>query len=418
MMVNLARPALTERRAHHTKEIKVDNAILREKMNQAVAILEELEVDLWLTFARETFLLPDPALDLIAGLNVTWLSAFLVSRDGNHTAIIGHFDAENVRNLGVYQTVIGYHEGIGHSLRQALLAYDPARLAINTSRRDVAADGLTLGNYQSLLDYLAETPYGERLASAEDVIAALRGRKTPSEVERIRRAVATTETLFDEIEAFVRPGMTQRQIAGFVHERVDGMGLGYAWEKQFNPIVTCGPHSAVGHAEPGDVPLERGHTLHVDLGIKQDGYCSDIQRMWYVLDEGESAAPPEVQHAFDTVLAAIQAGERALRPGQPGYAVDAAARQVVVEAGYAEYMHALGHLLGRTAHDGATVLGPQWERYEGTAQLPVEEGNVFTLELHVTVPDRGVVSLEEDVVVTDGGVEYLSRPQTALRYVR
>jgi Xaa-Pro aminopeptidase len=320
--------------------------------------------------------------------------------------------------LDAYQTVVPYHEGIGQPLREALSAYDPARIAINYSQRDVAADGLTLGNYRNLLEYLEGTPYGERLVSAEDVIAAVRGRKTPAEVTRIRRAVATTEALFDEIEAFVRPGMTQRQIASFVHGRIDEMGLGYAWEKQFNPIVTCGPHSAIGHAEPGDVPLERGHTLHIDLGVRQDEYCSDIQRMWYVLDDGEESAPAEVQHAFDTVLAAVRAGEKALRPGTPAFLVDAAARKVVVEAGYPEYMHALGHLLGRTAHDGATVLGPQWERYGDSCRLPVEKDNVFTLELHVVVPQRGMMSLEEDVLVTAEGVEYLSSPQTALRYIR
>jgi len=89
-----------------------------------------------------------------------------------------------------------------------------------------------------------------------------------------------------------------------------------------------------------------------------------------------------------------------------------------VDAGYPEYMHALGHLLGRSAHDGATVLAPRWERYAGINEMPVEAGNVFTLELHVVVPERGVMSLEEDVLVTADGVEYLSTPQRELRIIR
>jgi Xaa-Pro aminopeptidase len=80
-------------------------------------------------------------------------------------------------------------------------------------------------------------------------------------------------------------------------------------------------------------------------------------------------------------------------------------------------MHALGHLLGRSAHVGATVLTPQWERYEGICQLTVEEGNVFTLELHVLIPERGIVSLEEDVLVTKDGMVYLSNPQREIRYI-
>ncbi len=80
-------------------------------------------------------------------------------------------------------------------------------------------------------------------------------------------------------------------------------------------------------------------------------------------------------------------------------------------------MHAFGHLLGRVAHDGATVLGPRWERYAGICDLPIEVGNIFTLELHVVIPDRGIMSLEEDVLVCADGVEYLSNPQSNLRYI-
>jgi Xaa-Pro aminopeptidase len=168
---------------------------------------------------------------------------------------------------------------------------------------------------------------------------------------------------------------------------------------------------------PGDVVLEQGHTLHLDLGVRQNEYCSDLQRTWYALDEGETEAPPPVRRAFDVVRGAIEAGRAALRPGAPGWQVDAAARAYVLDHGYAEFMHAFGHLLGRSAHDGATVLGPRWERYEGICELPVEVDNIFTLELHVVVPERGLVSLEEEVLVTADGAEYLSEPQTELRLI-
>ena len=394
-----------------------DRQLIREKLAQATEILDEFDTDAWLTFVRETSMQSDPALELIADVDVTWQSAFLVSRDGRHVAIVGHFDAENIRNLGAYE-IVDYHEGIGEHLRATLAQLNPGKIAINYSEGDKAADGLTVGMYRNLLNYLQDTPYAGRLVSAERIIAALRGRKSNAEVERVRQAISTTEKLFDEVEAFVRPGFTQRQIADFVHRRIDEMGLDYAWPKPFNPIVTCGPESAIGHAAPGDVALAKGHTLHLDLGVKQNGYCSDIQRMWYVLDDGETEAPPEVRRAFDVVYGAIKAGETALRPGTPGWQVDAVARDFIIDNGYPEYMHAFGHLLGRSAHDGATVLGPRWERYKDICELPVEVGNIFTLELHVVVPDRGIMSLEEDVLVTEDGVEYLSTPQTELRYIR
>lgn len=392
--------------------------LVAEKLAQATDILKEFDVDVWLTFVRETSMAPDPALDLIFGGDLTWQSAFLLSRSGESVAIVGTFDSANLLEMGVYTQVIGYDEGISRVLLAELARLSPRSIAINYSEGDVAADGLSLGMYRTLLAILDATPYADRLISAERVIAALRGRKSSTEIARIRQAVATTERLFDAVEQFVRPGMTQRQIAAFVHQQIDGLGLGYAWPKPFNPIVTCGPESAVGHAAPGDVVLQRGHLLHMDLGIREQEYASDLQRMWYVLDDGETEAPPEVQRAFAVVAGAIVAGEGYLRPGTPGWQVDEVAREFIVDNGYPEYMHAFGHMMGRVAHDGATVLAPRWERYQGICEMAVEVGNVFTLELHVVVPGRGIMSLEEDVVVTETGVEYLSTPQQALRYIR
>ena len=392
-------------------------SLVHSKLDQATKILDELDIDLWLTFTRESSMLPDPALELILNKNVTWRSVFLISRSGKHTAIIGHFDADNVKSLNSYHQVVGYHKDLGGPLLSALEKYDPNLIAINYSESDVAADGLTLGNYHTLLGYLRHSPFTERLVSAERIIGALRGRKTHIEVERIRQAIVTTEALFDEVEHFVYPGISQQQIATFLQDRIDDLGLDYAWDRQYNPIVTCGPESAVGHVAPGDVGLEQGHMLHIDLGVKQEDYCSDLQRIWYVLKKNESEAPQEVQDAFTAVYGAIKAGEAALQPGVPGWQVDSAARQHIIEVGFPEFMHAFGHLLGRAAHDGATILGPRWERYAGICELTVETGNVFTLELHVVVPGRGIVSLEEDVLVTENGVKYLSNPQTALRYI-
>ena len=97
-----------------------------------------------------------------------------------------------------------------------------------------------------------------------------------------------------------------------------------------------------------------------------------------------------------------------LRPGVVGWQVDAAARASLVAASFPEPMYALGHQLGRTAHDGGTVLAPRWDRY-GTAPFGVvEEGNVFTVEYGTAVPGRGYIGLEEDVLVTSDGVEWLS----------
>jgi Xaa-Pro aminopeptidase len=141
--------------------------------------------------------------------------------------------------------------------------------------------------------------------------------------------------------------------------------------------------------------------------VKLNGFCSDLQRMWYVRRPGEQDLPKGVQHGFAAVVRAIEAGAAALKPGVQGYEVDAAARQIVVQAGYPEFKHGLGHSLGRAVHDGGTMLGPRWPCYGKNPEGIVEAGNVFTLELGVTT-EAGFIGLEEDVVVTERGCEFLS----------
>ncbi len=393
-----------------------DPELVREKVEQAGQILKEKDVAAWLTFVRETTQLKDPCLDLIAGVEVAWHSAFIITSKGEQVAIAGRFDVENIERTGAYQTVIGYDESIRKPLVDTLKRLNPACIAINYSENDPAADGLTHGMWATLFRLLDGTPYNARLVSAENVISALRGRKSPIEVARIRAAIAATDRIFIDLAEFLKPGQTEIEIRDFVRGRMDAYQVEPAWELDYCPILSAGPDSPIGHAAPGPYKTARAQVLQMDFGVRQAGFCSDVQRLWYFLDEGETQAPPDVQRAFDAVRAAIQAAARTLKPGAVGWEVDQAARSTVVRAGYPEYAHATGHQLGRASHDGSTVLGPRWERYGDTPYGVIEAGNVFTLELGVQVPGRGYVSLEEDVVVTPRGVEWLTKPQTELMY--
>jgi len=107
-----------------------------------------------------------------------------------------------------------------------------------------------------------------------------------------------------------------------------------------------------------------------------------------------------------------------MKPGIPGIAVDAVARKIVVDTGYAEFPHALGHQVGRFPHDGTALLGPKWEKYAKKPFYPLEEGMVFTIEPRLTVPGRGIVTIEEMVVVGKGGAEWLSTPQKELIIIK
>lgn len=115
-------------------------------------------------------------------------------------------------------------------------------------------------------------------------------------------------------------------------------------------------------------------------------------------------------------MAAIDAGAAALRPGVRGWEVDAAARQVIVAAGYPEYRHAFGHGLGRACHDGGPLLGPRWPRYGNAPEQIVELGHIYTLELDVPTA-AGHLAIEEDVVVTEEGCRFISSFQRELMLI-
>ena len=392
----------------------MDFEVVREKVAQAVALLNEFALDAWLVFTRETSLTPDPSLDLIAGLGMTWHSAFIFSRTGRSVAIVGRYDVESVRSIGAYTEVVGYDQSIRPALADVLAGLNPAQVAINYSESDPAADGLTHGMWLTLTDILAGGPLAGKLVSAEPLIGSLRGRKSLSEVRRISAAVRSTEKLFGKLSKTLTVGQTELQIARFLTEEREAMDLEPAWDAAYCPVVNAGPDSAPGHALPGKLRTARGQLLHIDFGVRQNGYCSDLQRNWYFLAKDERRPPDDVQRAWDACWAALLAGAEALKVGVEGWQVDAAARASLVAAGYPEYQHALGHHLGRVAHDGSTLLGPRWDRYGRAPFGVVEAGNVFTLELGAAVPGKGFIGLEEDVLLSDGGLHWLSKPQHKL----
>lgn len=384
----------------------------RSKCEQACGILKELDLDAWLVWVRETSQLSDPVLDIILGADVVWQSAFLFTNTGDKIAIVGNFDAGGIKALDLFDTVIPYTKGIRDELIRTLDRYNPEKIAINFSKNDVAADGLTVGMQMILQEYLTNTPYRHNLVSAENLIQKLRGRKTIEEIERVKKAVAITEEIFREAKDFVKAGMTEIEIYNKFHESMKRHGVTSAWNDDHNPVVDAGPYKQFGHAGPIDNKTLSGHLLHFDFGVRYEEYCSDIQRMFFFGHESE--IPDEIQHAFDAVRNAIDAASKFIRPGALGYEVDTIARDFVKSAGYEEYQHALGHQIGRHAHDGGVLLGPKWERYGDTVTGQVEVGNIFTLELYVTTEHYGQVSLEEDILITRTGCEFLSRPQKKL----
>lgn len=389
-------------------------SIQLEKLKQASEIVRASGSAAWMTFVRETAGGGDPVLPLILKGGLTWASALIVTATGERIAIVGNYDADPLKATGDWTEIVTYVEGIREALIGVLERVVPEgqSIAVNYSMNDEKCDGLTHGMWLMLQELLRDTRFANTIVSAESIATTLRGQKLPQEVARIRRAITETENLFGSIETFAATRCTEKEVFEYVHRIVDDLGYSFSWDRSGDPIVNSGPDSMVGHGIPSPtIQISDGHIFHIDIGLTVDDYSSDLQRVWYV---GSDPIPADAQRAFDASRKAIQAGFDKLRPGVVAYEVDAAARASLTGDGYPEYLHALGHQVGRLAHDGGTLLGPRWARYGETPCRQVRENEIYTLELGVMVEGRGYLGLEEMVRVTENGAQWLSIPQDHL----
>lgn len=384
--------------------------LTKQKIDQATGLLKEFDIDLWMIFVRETSMMADPVMPLLIGHDVTWQSFFMFTKSGEAIALIGNFDEALFSKSGHFTKVIPYTQGVGKDIRELIHRLDPKSIALNYSVDDTSSDGLTHGMYLQLCEYLRDTPYAARFVSSEPICSRVRSRKVAGEIQLLSEAATAADRVWSLAGRDIQPGMTEMEIAAIIDRYIRAGG----WAPSFPTIVNAGTKSDPGHGHPTNAKLSRGDLLHVDFGILLENYCSDIQRLAYFLSPQESAPPPELIEAFQAVRDIITETAVHCKPGVKGFEVDNIAREMLRENGYEEYQHALGHQLGRSVHDGGAILGPQWERYGRTPSIPLEEGNVLTLELEIMLPGIGCVGLEEDVVITPSGARFLGPRQMEL----
>jgi Xaa-Pro aminopeptidase len=288
-------------------------------------------------------------------------------------------------------------------------------IALNYSADDSLADGLTYGLFRRIRELTGDGSLEQRIVSSETVLGPLRSRKTPEEVRRLQTAINTTQSIFDEIAAFARPGMTELDVGAFIRERQAHYGTPAAFGD--GAIVASGD-VGVGHRDPGPYPLRAGDVLIVDMGVTYKGYASDFTRTYYLLREGESEPPAAFRRQFAAARDATHKAIAAMAPGKLGHEIDRIARDHIRSCGIEPYANELGHQIGRCVHDGGALLAPLTRRYGNSGLIPLESGNVFTVEPFIysrtTADGAPPIGLEEDVLVTETGVSLLTNPQMEL----
>lgn len=221
----------------------------------------------------------------------------------------------------------------------------------------------------------------------------LRQIKDDAEIHAVRAAAAIARTAAEAAVALATPGRTERDLAAACHTVLWDHGT----HSPFGILVASGPRSADPHAVCGDRRLEAGDLVWVDVGAVVDGYCGDVTRTVAVGDPG-----PELRRVLEVTRRAQERAISAAGPGATAQSVDAAARAVIAEAGFAAHFpHRTGHGLGLDIHEAPFLVDGDEE--------PLQPGMCCTVEPGIYLPDRGGARLEDDLLITAGGAEVLTR---------
>jgi len=336
---------------------------------------------------RLAALLDEPLL-VTNGINVRYLAglessnaAVLVEPGGEATLYTDFRYAQRARAL----------ELRFEQTARALLSDLATRLGGKTI--GIEAHVLTVAGNETLREGGVET------VSRTGLVERLRAVKEPGELELLRQAAAISDAVFGALaeERFV--GRTERDLEWRIRELFHEHG---ASELSFDSIVASEENGASPHAEVRDVKIQPDTLVTVDAGCRVDGYASDCTRTFATGDLRD-----ELARAYGVCLEAQLAGLDAIGPGVSGRDADAAAREVIGGAGWAEeFGHGLGHGIGLEVHEAPTL------RPESTDEL--EAGNVVSCEPGIYLPGVGGVRIEDMVLVTDGGRERLTTHEKSL----
>ncbi len=254
------------------------------------------------------------------------------------------------------------------------------------------ADSVTVAQYDRWMKPLS----GVEWVATHEWVKRLRAVKDAEEVTLMRKAVALADEALAHGLQRIRPGMTERELAWIMETY---MRTHEAEKISFDFIVAAGPNGAMAHYQAADVPLPLGQPIIIDMGAQLNGYCSDLTRTVCLGDPAETERFWEI---YNTVLAAQQKAEAEIRAGMTGIEADAIARRVISDAGYSEYFgHGLGHGVGLEVHEKP--------RASYISEDTLAAGNLITVEPGIYITGWGGVRIEDIVLVTEGGVEVLTK---------
>jgi Xaa-Pro aminopeptidase len=218
--------------------------------------------------------------------------------------------------------------------------------------------------------------------------------KDKEEIDALEASAQMMSMILDKLIPWLKPEMTEKEVAWQIEDLARQAG---ADRLSFPSIVASGPNSALPHALPTDRKLKEGEPITLDVGVRLNGYCSDMTRTVFL-----GTPDPEIKLIYRIVRKAQLAALKQIKAGVESNHPDGVARQVIREAGFGKYFgHALGHGVGLATHESPR-LGPR-------KPVALKEGMVVTVEPGIYIPQKGGVRLEEMVVVGQTGSRIITK---------
>jgi Xaa-Pro aminopeptidase len=343
---------------------------------------------------------PGPTLTHLTGLRFHLMErpvVLLFAKDQVPAIVLPELELQKVASLPYDLQVFAYPENPaewGNVFQKATRA-----LQLDGKRIGVEPRQLRLLEFRYVRDGAPEADYPD----ASQVLSELRLRKDKAEVEAMRKAVKIAQDALEATIPSFKIDMTEKALAAELVTQL--LKHGSDPEIPFAPIVSAGPNAANPHASPSERKLQAGDLLVVDWGAAYEGYISDLTRTFAV---GE--VDKEYIQIHKIVQEANAAGRAAAGPGVPCANVDKAAREVIERSGYGEYFtHRTGHGIGMEGHEEPYMRGDNMQL--------LEPGMAFTVEPGIYLPNRNGVRIEDNVVITEFGVDVLSDMPREIRIV-
>ncbi|MFQ6002596.1 MAG: M24 family metallopeptidase, partial [Candidatus Zixiibacteriota bacterium] len=254
---------------------------------------------------------------------------------------------------------------------------------------------LTCGTYHKLKALLPDCLF----VPTENLVESISVTKNQDEIDRIKKAVAITDQVFSEILDFIKPQVKERDIAAEIEYRFKRYG---STTPLYETIVASGKRSALPHGRASGKRIQKGELVTLDMGAVYDGYTADLTRTVVV-----GKANKRQKKVYNIVLKAQKQATSKVKPKMRACDLDKVSRGLIKRAGYGKYFgHGLGHGIGLSIHDNPAI-NPR-------NQQLLEAGMVITIEPGIYIPNWGGIRIEDDVLVTKGGCEILTKTEKEL----